>query len=119
MRLQDNPGHYRIEGDTKGHNLDERLEKICSTAIAQLVKHKLIDEGKRSLKLTPYGEAMARYYVNLTTMANVVEIPQKPKLSELVCLIFKQSREQDSTDVVSALYADTVSRIPRDTHPLW
>jgi len=83
VRLQHNPSHYRIQGDTNGQNLDERLEKICATGITQLVTHELVDD-KATLKLTPYGEAMARYYVSLTTMATIVNIPTKPKPSEIV-----------------------------------
>lgn len=84
VRLQENPRYYHIEGDTGGCSLDERLEKICTAAVSQLTEHGLVVEKSR-LKLTEYGEAMTRYYVNLATMIAILNLPDKAKPSEIVC----------------------------------
>lgn len=83
IRIQDNPSHYRIEGDTSGSNLDDRLEKICRAVISQLVDNELAVHGMK-FSLTEYGEAMARYYVDLPTMVSILGLQEKPKISEIV-----------------------------------
>ena len=83
VRLEDNPAHYRIQGDTPERDLNARLERICTNAIAQLEELALI-ETHPQYKTTEYGEAMARYCVNITTMKMIIELPRKPKISEIV-----------------------------------
>lgn len=83
VRLQHNPRHYRIEGDTGGNSLDERLGHICANGISELHDHDLVNRDPH-LKTTEYGEAMARYCVDLTTMKAILGLPPKPKLSEIV-----------------------------------
>ncbi|GAB7350483.1 hypothetical protein MBLNU459_g1077t2 [Dothideomycetes sp. NU459] len=83
VRLQHNPGHYRIEGDSGGGILDKRLEHICANAISELQKFDLVTAAP-ALKTTEYGEAMARYYMPFTTMKAILGLPSKPKLSEIL-----------------------------------
>lgn len=83
VRLQENPRYYKIEGDTAAGNLDERLEKICTSAVSQLTEHDLVKDESR-LRLTEYGEAMARYYVNIDTMIAIIGLQKQPKPSEIV-----------------------------------
>lgn len=83
VRLQENPRYYKIDGDTAAGNLDERLEKICTSAVSQLTEHDLVKDESR-LRLTEYGEAMARYYVNIDTMIAIIGLPKQPKPSEIV-----------------------------------
>lgn len=86
VRLQHNPQHYHIEGDTGGNSLDERLEHICANGISELQKHGLVNSNLH-LKTTEYGEAMARYYMDLETMKAILDMPPKPKLSEIVSIV--------------------------------
>lgn len=83
VRLEDNPTHYRIQGDSPDQNLGARLEQICASSISRLENLDLI-ETVPLLRTTEYGEAMARYYMNITTMESILGLPQKPKISEIV-----------------------------------
>lgn len=83
VRLEDNPTHYQIHGDTPDRNLGARLARICESAISELKRLELIDQGS-SFKCTEYGDAMARYYMNIKTMESVLRLPRKPKISEIV-----------------------------------
>lgn len=83
VRLEDNPAHYQINGDTPDRNLGARLERICESAISELKRLELIEQGS-SFKCTEYGDAMARYYMNITTMELILGLPRKPKISEIV-----------------------------------
>lgn len=83
VRLKDNPDHYKIEGDTAGRNLDERLEKICTRNVELLEEQDLITTGSR-LRTTEFGDAMARYYVDFETMKVFLALPPKAKISEIV-----------------------------------
>jgi ATP-dependent DNA helicase HFM1/MER3 len=88
VRLEDNPTHYQIQGDTPGRDLGARMEQICCNAISRLEKLELI-ETHPTFKSTEYGEAMARYYMNISTMELILSLPRKPKISEIViCGIF-------------------------------
>jgi ATP-dependent DNA helicase HFM1/MER3 len=86
VRLEDNPTHYQINGDIRGRDLGARLERICENAASELSRLVLIGHGP-SFKSTEYGDAMARYYMNLVTMESILALPRKPKISELVCAI--------------------------------
>ncbi|THV90660.1 P-loop containing nucleoside triphosphate hydrolase protein [Aureobasidium pullulans] len=86
VRLEDNPTHYQIKGDTPDRDLGARLEQICDSAISQLQELGLI-ECTPSFKTTDYGEAMARYYMNITTMETILSLPRKPKISEILAVI--------------------------------
>ena len=84
VRLEDNPTHYQIDGDTPGRDLGARLEQICEKAISELRRLELIEHGPL-FKSTEYGDAMARYYMNIATMESILSLPRKPKMSETVC----------------------------------
>ncbi|KAI4841945.1 P-loop containing nucleoside triphosphate hydrolase protein [Aureobasidium sp. EXF-8846] len=86
VRLEDNPTHYQIDGDTRGRDPGARLEQICENAVTELSRLALIEHGP-SFKSTEYGDAMARYYMNLATMESILALPRKPKISELLTVI--------------------------------
>ncbi|KAK6006025.1 hypothetical protein QM012_006435 [Aureobasidium pullulans] len=86
VRLKDNPMHYHINGDTPDRNLGARLERICESALSKLKRLELIEQGS-SLQCTEYGDAMARYYVDITTMESILGLPRKPKISEILTII--------------------------------
>ncbi|KAI5205853.1 P-loop containing nucleoside triphosphate hydrolase protein [Aureobasidium subglaciale] len=86
VRIEDNPTHYKIAGDSPDRNLGARLEQICESAISHLGRLELI-ERVPSFKSTDYGEAMARYYINISTMEAILSLPHKPKISEILSVI--------------------------------
>ena len=86
VRLKDNPEHYKIDGDTPGRNLDERLEHICSKGIAMLEENDLVCSSPK-LHCTEFGEAMARYYLQFETMKIFLALSPKSKTSEILSAI--------------------------------
>ncbi|KAI5268938.1 P-loop containing nucleoside triphosphate hydrolase protein [Aureobasidium subglaciale] len=86
VRIEDNPTHYTIAGDSPDRNLGARLEQICESAILHLDRLELI-ECTPTFKSTDYGEAMARYYINISTMEAILSLPRKPKISEILNVI--------------------------------
>ncbi|KAF2460578.1 Sec63 Brl domain-containing protein [Lineolata rhizophorae] len=87
VRLKQNPGHYKIEEDDRRYcDLDNRLEHISSRSISKLQELGLVAHGPR-LHATEYGDAMARYYVQFETMKNILTLPLKSKISDILCCI--------------------------------
>ncbi|KAK5043646.1 ATP-dependent DNA helicase MER3, partial [Cryomyces antarcticus] len=83
VRLKGNPNHYRLDGDTGGRDIDERLEHICSKGLSSLVQHRLVTSDNEKLECTEFGDAMARYYLQFETMKIFLGLPPKAKLSEI------------------------------------
>lgn len=83
VRLKQNPDHYRLEGDSGGRDLDERLDRICNRDIELLQEHDLVT-SEQKLRSTEFGEAMARYYVKFATMKIFMGLPPKAKVSDIV-----------------------------------
>lgn len=86
VRMKNYPEHYRLEGDSGGSDMDQRLEQICNRDISLLREFKLI-EGERLLKSTDYGDAMARYCVQFETAKTFLSLPPRAKLSEILSTI--------------------------------
>ncbi len=86
VRLNQNPDHYNLDGDTRGNGHEEWLESICARDIQLLQETDLVSTGG-SLKSTEFGDAMARYYVKFQTMRTVLSLQQKAKISEIVSFI--------------------------------
>ncbi|KAK5149095.1 hypothetical protein LTR04_000090, partial [Oleoguttula sp. CCFEE 6159] len=84
VRLKGNPNHYRLDGDTGGRDIDERLEHICSKGLSSLVQHRLVTSDNEKLECTEFGDAMARYYLQFETMKIFLGLPPKAKLSEIL-----------------------------------
>lgn len=94
VRLRDNPEHYKLEGDAPGRSLDERLETICSKAIALLEQNDLV-RGSPKLQCTEFGDAMARYYLQFDTMKTLLALPPGAKTSEIISAIAQASEFKD------------------------
>ena len=94
VRLKDNPEHYKIEGDAPGRNLDERLENICSKAVALLEENDLVKAGSK-LHCTEFGDAMARYYLQFDTMKVFLALPERAKVSEILSAIAQAAEFKD------------------------
>ncbi|KAL1859935.1 ATP-dependent DNA helicase MER3 [Paecilomyces lecythidis] len=86
VRMRRNPTHYELREGADRRDEDEMLQQICEKDIKLLRECTLItSEGK--LKATPFGEAMARYYVKFDTMKVLQSLPPKAKLSEILSAI--------------------------------
>ena len=83
MRLLKNPDHYKLDDNVRGRNLDDRVQQICERDISLLKMAKLV-HAEGMLKCTEYGDAMARYYVKFETMVQLLNIPPRAKISEIV-----------------------------------
>ncbi|OJD40841.1 dead deah box dna helicase [Diplodia corticola] len=90
VRLQQNPTHYEIEGDVPGSTLDERLENICVRGL-ELLACSDLTEGDAKIRLTEYGEIMARYAVRHDTMQYFIALEPQAKLSEILSAICSAS----------------------------
>ncbi len=86
VRFRQNPEHYKIAGDTRNRNLDNRVEQICKTDLTLLHQYQLITDDNQ-FKSTEFGEAMARYCVQFNTMTLIMGLQPKAKISEIVSII--------------------------------
>ncbi|KAK5723529.1 ATP-dependent DNA helicase MER3 [Elasticomyces elasticus] len=94
VRLKENPDHYKLDGDTTGRNLDERLESICSNGIKALEDSDLV-QSKPKLHCTEFGDAMARYYLQFETMKTILDLQPKSKISEILSAVAQASEFRD------------------------
>ncbi|KAI9664828.1 MAG: Sec63 [Bathelium mastoideum] len=95
VRLQENPSHYRLPGDTtEVLSLNDRLEHILSSNIASLQQNDLVQDGPK-LQCSEHGDAMARYYVQFETMKIILGLPPKAKVSEILSAIAQASEFKD------------------------
>ena len=91
--MKRNPSHYRLEGQAVVMDIDQKLDEICEKDIKLLEELSLISDIEGKLKSTPFGVAMATYYVKLETIRGLLALPEKSKLSDIVsyenkCLVF-------------------------------
>ncbi|GIJ92257.1 sec63 protein [Aspergillus pseudoviridinutans] len=85
VRLRRNPMHYRLkEGATKDDE-DEMLRQICEKDIKLLQETGLV--ASERLKSTPFGDAMARYYVRFDTMKTLLALKPHATVSQLLSAI--------------------------------
>lgn len=70
-----------------GRSLDDSIEQICDRDIGLLQETTLVSLGQQ-LKATAFGEAMARYYVKFGTMKDILSLPPRAKMSEMVPRLF-------------------------------
>lgn len=94
VRLQQNPDHYKLEGDAAGRSLDQRLESICRNGIAALEGNDLVLSTPK-LHCTEFGDAMARYYLQFETMKLILALPPKAKISEILSVIAQAAEFRD------------------------
>ena len=83
VRLKRNPENYRLPGDAGGRDVEARLERVCGSAITQLEDCGLITVNT-GLLATEFGDAMARYCLQLETMKIMLGVRSKARPSEIV-----------------------------------
>ncbi|GFF23913.1 ATP-dependent DNA helicase MER3 [Aspergillus udagawae] len=85
VRLRRNPKHYQLkEGATKDDE-DEMLRQICEKDIKLLQETGLV--ASERLKSTPFGDAMARYYVRFDTMKTLLALKPRATVSQVLSAI--------------------------------
>ncbi|KAI9666843.1 MAG: Sec63 [Trizodia sp. TS-e1964] len=94
VRLKENPNHYKLDGDVGGHNIDDRLEKICHKDIDLLQRENLITTDDK-LKCTEFGLAMTRHYVKFESMKIFLALKEKSKMSEILTALTKAEEFKD------------------------
>ncbi|EDU40828.1 ATP-dependent DNA helicase MER3 [Pyrenophora tritici-repentis Pt-1C-BFP] len=86
VRLQKNPGYYKLEGARSGQSIEEQVDDICSRDITLLQEINLVS-GQEDFKCTEFGHAMARYYVHYETMKIFMGLHSRCSLSEILSAI--------------------------------
>ncbi|OJJ49132.1 hypothetical protein ASPZODRAFT_157591 [Penicilliopsis zonata CBS 506.65] len=88
VRLRRNPAHYNLrEGSNNQDHEDEMLRQICEKDIKLLEDTGLIASGDTLVKATPFGDAMARYYVRFETMKTLLSLREHARISEMLSAI--------------------------------
>ncbi|KAG8531018.1 uncharacterized protein KY384_004375 [Bacidia gigantensis] len=96
VRLEKNPGHYRIDGDVIDQSVDDRVELICKRELELLHSAGLISvDVNGDLRATEFGDAMARYYVRFETMKMILGLGSQPKLSDILSAIVQADEYHD------------------------
>ncbi|KAI9364131.1 P-loop containing nucleoside triphosphate hydrolase protein [Pilaira anomala] len=95
VRLSQNPIHYRLE---PGINMstDSILQEICVKDLELLKEHNLIEEtSDNSLKPTPYGLAMDRYYIKFPTMVRLLSAGNPSSVKDTLSLLSESQEEMN------------------------
>ncbi len=114
VRLGQNPDHYKLDGDARDQNLDDRIERICRRDLALLEDLNLITSSNGRLTSTDLGDAMARYYVQFKTMQVLLHLGPRAKTSDIVSHT-RQTAYTHHRLMSVALGIGASQRIPRDT----
>lgn len=86
VRLRRNPTRYKLKENADRRDEDEMLQQICEKDVNLLRESDLVShEG--SIKSTPFGDAMAKYYVKFETMKTILSLPPRTKVSEIVSIL--------------------------------
>ncbi|KAI4950056.1 hypothetical protein J4E91_004712 [Alternaria rosae] len=86
VRLQQNPGYYKLDGARSGQSIEEQVDDICFRDITLLRQTNLVS-GQEYFRCTEFGHAMARYYVHFETMKVFMELGLKSTPSEILSAI--------------------------------
>ncbi|KAL2840557.1 Sec63 Brl domain-containing protein [Aspergillus pseudoustus] len=85
VRLRRNPTHYRLKEGANQDDENEMLRQICEKDIKLLQECGLVTmEG---LKATPFGDAMARYYVRFETMKIFLTLKPRSDIEQILSVI--------------------------------
>ncbi|EED17429.1 DEAD/DEAH box DNA helicase (Mer3), putative [Talaromyces stipitatus ATCC 10500] len=86
VRLRRNPTRYKLKENADRRDEDEMLQQICEKNVKLLQDAELVVRGG-AFKSTPWGEAMARYYIKFETMKIILGLPPRTKTSEILSAI--------------------------------
>jgi ATP-dependent DNA helicase HFM1/MER3 len=82
VRLRRNPTHYRLKEGANRNDTNEMLRHICEKDIKLLQEYGLVDT--KSLKSTPFGDAMSRYSIRYETMKRLIKMKPKSDIAQIV-----------------------------------
>ncbi|KAL3475467.1 Sec63 Brl domain-containing protein [Aspergillus californicus] len=93
VRLRRNPTHYKLKEGANQDDEDEMLRQICEKDVKLLQDCKLVtSEG---LKATPFGDAMARYYVRFETMKTFLTLKAQSDVAQILSVISQAEEFRD------------------------
>lgn len=84
VRLRRNPGHYKLQEGASQDDEDSLLRQICEKDFRLLRECELIEIDR--VQTTPFGDAMARYYIRFQTMKKMLSLGPKVGVSEIVSI---------------------------------
>ncbi|KAL4972547.1 Sec63 Brl domain-containing protein [Aspergillus desertorum] len=87
VRLRKNPTHYKFKEGASRDDEDEMLRQICEKDIKLLQECGLVDS--KSLRSTPFGDAMSRYYIRYETMKTLSTMKPKSNIAQILAIISK------------------------------
>ncbi|KAL4958480.1 Sec63 Brl domain-containing protein [Aspergillus filifer] len=82
VRLRRNPTHYKLKEGANRDDEDEMLRQICEKDIKLLQEYDLVESN--SLKSTPLGDAMARYYIRFETMKTIHAMKPQSDVAQIL-----------------------------------
>ncbi|KAL2809895.1 Sec63 Brl domain-containing protein [Aspergillus granulosus] len=85
VRLRRNPMHYTLKEGANQDDENEILRQICEKDIKLLQESGLVTS--ESLKTTPFGDAMARYYVRFETMRIFLSLKPRSDIGQILSVI--------------------------------
>ncbi|OKL61605.1 hypothetical protein UA08_03771 [Talaromyces atroroseus] len=86
VRLRRNPTRYKLKENADRRDEDEVLQQICEKDVKLLQESDLVSQ-QGPIKSTPFGDAMAKYYVKFETMKTILSLPPRAKISEILSAI--------------------------------
>ncbi|CAG8457778.1 10751_t:CDS:10 [Ambispora leptoticha] len=97
VRIKSNPTYYKMNTDEGGselqhqdhQNFEKQLEEICAKDLDILNDSGMIIRSGDNLKITEYGEAMAKYYVKYKTMEEIAKLPSMASLCDILEMLSK------------------------------
>ncbi|KAL4912540.1 Sec63 Brl domain-containing protein [Aspergillus aurantiobrunneus] len=93
VRLGRNPTHYKLKEGANRDDEDEMLRQICEKEIKFLQESKLVEPN--GLKSTPFGDAMARYYIRFETMKTLLSLRPQSDMASILAAISKAEEFRD------------------------
>ena len=92
VRIKKNPAYYRIDGKTL--SIDQTLEALCQKDLDMLFQKDLVRHSGEEIRISPYGDAMAKYYVRFETMCHILDLPQHAQMKEILIALCKAEEFQ-------------------------
>ncbi|KAL2813052.1 Sec63 Brl domain-containing protein [Aspergillus cavernicola] len=93
VRLRRNPTHYKLKEGANRDDEDDMLRQICEKDITLLQECELVTSA--SLKATPFGDAMARYYIRFETMKTFHTLKLHSDVAQILSVISKAEEFHD------------------------
>ncbi|KAL4763068.1 putative DEAD/DEAH box DNA helicase (Mer3) [Aspergillus foveolatus] len=93
VRLRRNPTYYRLKEGANRNDTNEMLRHICEKDIKLLQEYGLVDT--KSLKATPFGDAMSRYSIRYETMKTLIKMKPKSDIAQILAIICQAEEFRD------------------------